>query len=521
MTNASDLLAPESGTAPDSRRWLALSIIAIAQLMIVVDGSIVTIALPTAQRALGISTADRQWVVTAYTLAFGGLLLLGGRIADYVGRKRVFAISLIGFAAASAFGGLAQDAAMLFAARAVQGAFAAAMAPAALSLLAVTFTDPKERAKAFGVFGAIAGGGLAIGLIAGGILVQYASWRWCLLVNVPIGILTALAAYRVLRESKADGEAHYDMPGAVSVTIGLVCLVYGTSQAASHGWASTDTVGFLVAAAVLLVAFVIIELRVAHPLLPLRVVTERNRGGAYLTSILVGAGLFGMFLFLSYYLQGSLHYSALRTGFAFLPLSGGVVASAALASYLLPRIPPRVIMSIGLVLTIAGLLVFTQIGVHSGFASHILPGEIVMSLGLGLVFVPVTSVSLLGVHPDDAGVASALVNTTQQVGGSIGTALLNTVAISASSAYLAAHGGIHAAASVIAKATIHSYVTAFWVTGGLIAVGLVAVLVLVNAKTEDVPTGEVLFTGVAAQVEATSDGHATDLDLEPVSQLGP
>ncbi|MGH9127598.1 MAG: MFS transporter [Acidimicrobiales bacterium] len=513
MSTVPALGSPAVGARPNDRRWLALAIIAVVQLMIIVDGSIVTIALPTAQRALGISTADRQWVITAYTLAFGGLLLLGGRIADYVGRKRVFVIGLIGFAAASAVGGLAQDGAMLFASRAVQGAFAAVMAPAALSLLAVTFTDPKERAKAFGVFGAIAGSGLAIGLIAGGVLVQYASWRWCLLVNVPIGLVTALAGSRVLTESKATGDAHYDIRGAVTATVGLVCLVYGMSEAASHGWASTDSVGFLVAAAALLLAFVVIELRVANPLLPLRVVTERNRGGSFLTSMLVGAGLFGMFLFLSYYLQGTLHYSALQTGFAFLPVSGGVIASAALASFLLPRMPPRVIMGIGLLLSIAGLLLFTQIGVHSAFVPHILPGELVMSVGLGLVFVPVTSVSLFGVHPNDAGVASALVNTTQQVGGSIGTALLNTVAISASAGYLATRGGLHATAAALTRATIHSYVTAFWVAGGLMAVGLVAVLVLVNAKTEDVPTG--IAIPVADEGPAAPAPPSADPALEP------
>jgi EmrB/QacA subfamily drug resistance transporter len=475
--------------AADPRRWLALSIIAIAQLMIVVDASIVNIALPEAQRDLHISLANRQWVVTAYTLAFGGLLLLGGRIADYVGRKRIFVIGLFGFAAASAIGGLAQDQVMLFASRAVQGAFAAIMAPAALSLLTVTFTDARERAKAFGVFGAIAGGGVAIGLIAGGVLVEYASWRWCLLVNVPIGVATAVAALRVLHESKAEGEARYDIPGAITVTLGLVSLVYGTTKAASDGWGSSTTLIYLAAAVVLLAAFVLIERRVSNPLLPLRVVTERNRGGSFLTSMLVGAGLFGMFLFLSYYLQLTLHYSALKTGFAFLPFSAGVIASAGLASFLMPRIPPRVIMGIGLLLAASGLVIFTQIGVHSGYLVHILPGDIVMSIGLGLVFVPITSVSLFGVDPDDAGVASALVNATQQVGGSIGTALLNTVAISASASYLASHGGAaHALASVVAEATVHSYVTAFWVAGGLIAVGFVAVLLLVNAKTEDVPT---------------------------------
>jgi EmrB/QacA subfamily drug resistance transporter len=461
--------------------------------MIVVDGSIVNIALPSAQKALHISNADRQWVITAYTLAFGGLLLLGGRIADYVGRKRMFIIGLIGFAVASAIGGLAQDSAMLFGARALQGAFAAVMAPAALSLLTVTFTDPAERAKAFGVYGGIAGGGLAIGLILGGVLTEFASWRWCLLVNVPIGAITAVAAFRVVHESKAEGGHHYDIPGAVTITAGLVALVYGMTEADTDGWASVTTIAFLVAAAVILVAFVLIERRSDHPLLPLRVVTERNRAGAFLTSLLVGAALFGLFLFLTYYLQGTLHYSALKSGFAFLPLSVGIVASAVAASFLLTRYPPRMIMSGGLILTAAGLFWFTQIGVHTGYLAHILPAELAMSIGLGLTFVPISSVGLFGVDPRDAGVASALVNATQQVGGSIGTALLNTIAASALSGYLASHlAAAHHSAAAIARitatATVHSYTTAFIVSALLAVVGLIVVLFLVNAKTEDVPT---------------------------------
>jgi EmrB/QacA subfamily drug resistance transporter len=432
-------------------------------------------------------------VITAYTLAFGGLLLLGGRIADYVGRKRMFIIGLIGFAVASAIGGLAQDSAMLFGARALQGAFAAVMAPAALSLLTVTFTDPAERAKAFGVYGGIAGGGLAIGLILGGVLTEFASWRWCLLVNVPIGAITAVAAFRVVHESKAEGGHHYDIPGAVTITAGLVALVYGMTEADTDGWASVTTIAFLVAAAVILVAFVLIERRSDHPLLPLRVVTERNRAGAFLTSLLVGAALFGLFLFLTYYLQGTLHYSALKSGFAFLPLSVGIVASAVAASFLLTRYPPRMIMSGGLILTAAGLFWFTQIGVHTGYLAHILPAELAMSIGLGLTFVPISSVGLFGVDPRDAGVASALVNATQQVGGSIGTALLNTIAASALSGYLASHlAAAHHSAAAIARitatATVHSYTTAFIVSALLAVVGLIVVLFLVNAKTEDVPT---------------------------------
>jgi EmrB/QacA subfamily drug resistance transporter len=478
-----DLAALEPGT-PDPKRWLALWVIAVSQLMIVLDASIVNIALPSAQRALRISNADRQWVVTAYTLTFGGLLLLGGRISDYVGRKRVFVIGLLGFAASSALGGLAPDAALLFGARALQGAFAALMAPAALSLLTVTFTEPRERARAFGVYGGIAGGGAAIGLVLGGVLTEFASWRWCLLVNVPVALIAAVAAVAVVRESKADGDAHYDIPGAITVTLGLVALVYGFTKAETDGWASTTTVALLAAAVVMLVIFVVLELRSDHPLLPLRVVLDRNRGGSFLASLLVGAALFGMFLFLTYYLQGTLHYSALLSGFAFLPFSAGIIASAGVASQILPRIGPRNLMTAGLVMATLGMAWFTQIGPTTSYALHVLPAEIIMSLGMGLVFVPLSSTALIGVADADAGVASALVNTTQQVGGSLGTALLNTLAASATASYLVAHRGAETASLV------HGYTTAFVFSTGLLVVGVVATVLLVRAGRDDLPAGD-------------------------------
>ena len=309
--------------------------------MIVLDASVVTIALPSAQKALHISVANRQWALTAYTLAFGGLLLIGGRVADFMGRKRMFIISLLGFAGASALGGLAQNSAMLFGARALQGAFAAIMAPASLSLLTVTFTEPRERARAFGVYGAIAGGGAAIGLVLGGLLTEYASWRWTLLINVPIAILAAFAATRFVNESKVEGESRYDIPGALTSTLGLLSLVYGFTRAETDGWASPITLSFLGAGIVFLVAFVLIERRSSIPLLPLRVVLDRNRGGSFLASLLVGIALFGTFLFLTYYMQAVLGYSALKTGFAFLPFSAGIIFSATLASSLLPRIGPE------------------------------------------------------------------------------------------------------------------------------------------------------------------------------------
>jgi EmrB/QacA subfamily drug resistance transporter len=465
--------------AADPRRWIVLGVVAICQLMIVLDASIVNIALPQAQHALHISTANRQWVITAYTLAFGGLLLLGGRIADYRGRKRIFVIGLIGFAIASALGGVAPDAGVLFAARALQGAFAAVMAPAALSILAVTFTHPKERATAFGVFGGISGGGAAIGLIVGGVLTQYASWRWCLLVNTPIAIIAAIVALRVVTESRAEGEAHFDLAGAATVTLGLVSLVYGFTKADTAGWSATSTIAFLIAAVALLVSFVVIETRTAHPLLPMRVVLERNRGGSFLVSFLTAGGLFGMFLFLTYYLQGTLHYSALKTGFAFLPFSVGIVAGATIASKLIGRAGPRNLMTSGLAISVLGLLWFARIGVEPSYLVHVLPAEIVVSVGIGVAFVTLSSTALLGVADHDSGVASALVNATQQVGGSLGTALLNTFAASATATYLATHS--HA----IQAGLVHGYHVAFYISAAVLAFGALSSQFLVRAGVQD------------------------------------
>jgi EmrB/QacA subfamily drug resistance transporter len=465
------------GQSADPRRFRALGIIAIAQLMIVLDASVVTIALPSAQRALHISVANRQWVLTAYTLAFGGLLLLGGRIADYLGRKRMFVISLLGFAAASALGGLAQDSAMLFGARALQGAFAAVMAPAALSLLTVTFTEPRERARAFGVYGGISGGGAAIGLILGGLLTQYVSWRWTLLINVPIAIAAAALVPSQIKESRAEGSAHYDVRGALLSTGGLLSLVYGFTRAETNSWGSPVTVAFLAAAVVLLAAFVITEVRTDEPLLPMRVILERNRGGSYLSSLLVGIALFGTFLFLTYYMQGTLGYSALKTGFAFLPFSGGIIIAATIASQLLPRVGPKALMMTGLGMAALGLVGLTPLGVGTSWALHVLPAEIVISLGMGLTFVPLSSTALIGVAEHDAGVASATVNATQQVGGSLGTALLNTVAASATVAYLRGHG-----AGAVAASQVHGYTVAFVVSASLLALAVVATGTLLRPR---------------------------------------
>jgi EmrB/QacA subfamily drug resistance transporter len=472
---------------PDPKRWIALSVIAVAQLMVVLDASIVTIALPSAQRSLHISTDNRQWMITAYTLAFGGLLLLGGRIADYVGRKRAFIIGLLGFAAASALGGVAVNAPMLFGARALQGAFAALLAPAALSLITVTFTEVKERAAAFGVYGAISGGGAAIGLIMGGVLTQYASWRWCLLVNVPIAIITAVVAVPIVRESKAHGNTSYDIPGAVTVTAGTVALVYGFTQAAQNGWTAGSTLAYLGASVLLLVAFVVIELRAKNPLLPMRVVLDRTRGGSFLSSLMVGSGLMGMFLFLTYYFQGNLGYSALKTGFAFLPFSAGIILAATASSKLLPRTGPKPLMVGGFIASAIGMFWLTQIGAHTSFALHVLPAEILISVGLGLAFVPMSSTALFGVPSHDAGVASATLNATQQIGGSLGTALLNTVFASTTAAYLATRV---ATPAVKEAAQIHGYVVGFAIGGALLVVAALAALFLIKASKEEMAAVE-------------------------------
>ena len=462
----------------DPTRWRTLFVVAISQLMIVLDSSIMNIAIPSAKIDLGITDANQQWVITAYTLAFGSLLLLGGRIGDYMGRKKIFLIGLVGFAAASALGGIASTQGLLFASRALQGVFAALLAPAALAIISVTFTVPTERAKAFGVIGAISGGGAAIGLILGGTLTEYASWRWCLGVNTPIAIVAALLAIKFVHESKAQGDNTYDIPGVVTATSGLFSLTYGFNEAATKGWSSTTTISFLVAAAVLLIIFVAIEAKVANPLMPLRVVTERNRGGSYLGSLVVGAGLFSMFLFLGLYLQVILGYSPLKSGFAFLPFTAGIIIFAGIASQLLPKFGPRALMVPGLIAAGIGLLLMTRITPETAYATHVLPSLLIMSSGMALVFIPLTSTSLHAVSSHDTGVASAMLNTSQQVGGSLGTALLNTIAATASASYATANVALGERLQPFAMT--HGFVVAFRWSAVLLFVGAIVLYFFIN-----------------------------------------
>jgi EmrB/QacA subfamily drug resistance transporter len=416
---------------PDRRRWIALGFIAVAQLMIALDATIVSIALPSAQAALRASDADRQWVVTAYALAFGALLLLGGRIADYAGRKRAFLVGLAGFAVASAIGGAAPNFPILVAARALQGAFAALLAPTALSLLAVSFTEPRERATAFAVYGSIAGSGAAIGLLLGGALTQYLTWRWCLYVNMPIAAIAAAGGWIVLPASVGRAARGFDLPGVALAAGGMVALVY----------ASTAGLGLLLVSAVLLAGFVLREARTPNPLLPLRILADRNRGGAYITVALVIAGMFGAFLFLTYYLQAVLRYTPLQAGLAFLPMTiASQAGSWLIASRLMPHVPPRVLMAPGAFVAAAGMALLTQLHVDSGYLTLVFPAELLLGLGISCVMVPAFSTATHGVDPREAGVASATVNTAQQIGGSLGTAVLNTIAIAATAAFVGTRG---------------------------------------------------------------------------------
>ncbi|HET7530941.1 MAG TPA: MFS transporter [Mycobacteriales bacterium] len=469
-------------TTTHDRRWIALAVIGVAQLMIILDAAIVNIALPHAQAALHISDANRQWALTSYTLTFGGLLLLGGRVADYLGRKRTFLLGLFGFAAASAMGGLAQSAGWLFGARAAQGVFAAVLAPAVLSLITTTFTEAHERAKAFAVYGAISGTGAAIGLIAGGALTEFLSWRWTLLVNTPIALVVAAAAIPLLQESRAEGDRRFDVPGALVATAGLALLVYGFTEASLHGWTAGLTLALLAVAVVLLTGFIAWERRSSHPMLPLRIVLDRNRGGSYLSFFLATLGMFGVFLFLTYYFQGVLGYSALKAGVAFLPFPLGVITSSTIASRTLPRFGPRVLATTGFSLALLGMLWLTQLPADSAYLTHVVPSMLLISLGMGHVFVPLSSTALLGVPNHDAGAASALVNTMQQVGGSLGVAFLNTIATSATASYAVDHGGMSPAA------TVAGFTHAFAFAAGIFVVALGAVVTLIRplrAESDD------------------------------------
>ncbi|MDT2006331.1 MFS transporter [Rhodococcus opacus] len=477
--------APASGKAgrrgSHAVRWWVLVVLGVAQLMVTLDATVVNIALPAAQQDLGFSDGDRQWVITGYALAFGSLLLLGGRLGDLFGRRNTFAIGLIGFAAASVVGGAASSFEILVAARVGQGVFGALLAPAALSLLTVTFTEKSERAKAFGIFSALSGAGAAIGLLLGGMLTEWASWRWVMFVNVGFAAIALVGAVLLLLAKHVDTERpKLDIPGTVVVSAALFAVVYGFAHAESTGWTNPVTLGFLIGGVVLLTVFVWLETRVAHPLLPLRLVLDRTRGGSFMAVFVMGMGMFSIFLFLTFYLIVSLGYSPIKGGLAFLPMVAGIVlASTTVPSLLLPRVGPKIVISSSFLVSAAGMTWLTQLELASRFVTDVLPGLVLLGIGLGGAMTTAFQGATAGVHHEDAGVASALINTSQQVGGSISTALLTTVAASAMTEYLTSH---QPGPLTVAQAHVASYTATFmWGTGIFVVGAVIAALVVPNA----------------------------------------
>lgn len=472
-------------------RWWVLAVLGVAQLMVVLDATVVNIALPEAQRDLGFGDADRQWVITGYALAFGSLLLLGGRLSDLFGRRNTFIVGLVGFSVASAIGGAATNFEMLVAARIGQGVFGALLAPAALSLLTVTFTEPGERAKAFGIFGAVAGTGGAIGLLLGGVLTEWASWRWVMFVNLAFAAVALVGAVLLLAKHTVTERPKLDIPGTIVVTAALFGIVYGFSHAETDGWTDPVTLAFLFGGAALLAVFVWLETRVANPLLPLRVVLDRTRGGSFLTVFVMGIGMFAIFLFLTYYMQLTLGYSPITTGVAFLPMVAAmIVSSTTTPSLLLPKFGPKIVVSAGFLIAAAGMAWLTRIGLDTGYTTHILPGLILMGLGLGGAMATAFQGATAGVHHEDAGVASATINTSQQVGGSIGTALLSTIAASAASDYMV---GRTPDQLTVAQSAIESYTTSFWWATAIFVIGAVVTGVLLPNTAPAPAEGELVL----------------------------
>jgi EmrB/QacA subfamily drug resistance transporter len=460
-------------------RWWVLVVLGIAQLMVVLDATIVNIALPAAQRDLDFSDGSRQWVITGYALAFGSLLLLGGRLGDIVGRRTTFLVGLAGFAVASGIGGAAPTFEVLVASRVGQGVFAALLAPAALSLLSVTFTEPSERAKAFGIFSALSGAGAAVGLLLGGMLTEWASWRWVMFVNIGFAGAAIVGGALLLSKHAAKVRPKIDIPGTVLISAALFAIVYGFAHAESAGWSDPATIAFLAGGVVLLGAFVWIEDRVEHPLLPLRLVLDRTRAASFLVVFTLGMGMFSIFLFLTYYLEVSLGFTPIQAGLGFLPMVGGIVLTSITGpSLLLPRVGPKVLMSAGFLVSATGMVLLSRLTLDSSYVSNVMPGLILLGAGIGAAMTTAFQGATAGVHHEDAGVASAMINTSQQVGGSISTALLTTIATSAMTDYLSSNG---AGAVAMAQANVESFTATFtWGIGIFMTGAVLAAIMMPN-----------------------------------------
>jgi EmrB/QacA subfamily drug resistance transporter len=460
--------------APDPRRWQALALVCVAMFMTVLDVSIVNVALPSIKTSLHVSDQSLQWVVTAYAISFGGFLLLGGRAADLLGRRRMFMIGITLFSVASLVCGLAGSIGVLIAARAVQGIGAAIISPATLSIIMTTFEEGSERNKALGIWGAMGGSGAAAGVLFGGILTKYAGWEWVFFVNVPVGVLVLTLTRAVVRESRVTGVRGFDAGGAVTITSSLALLVYAISKAPDDGWGSGTTIGFLIGAAVLFVAFLVIERRHPAPMVPFQIFRTKTVTGANVAGFLLGAVVFSNFFLLTLYVQQVLHYSALKTGLTFLATAGTVIPVAGISQALVTKFGPRPVLAIGLLLITGGMVWYSQISVHASFASDLLPGYLLVGVGMAFSFIPMSIAALAGVAPHEAGLASGLINTSQQVGGALGVAIASTVAFTHANSLIKAG---HDAAS----AQTSGFALGFWVIAGISAASVVATLALVRS----------------------------------------
>lgn len=484
------------------KRWWILVTVCLAQLMLLIDSTVVNVALPSAQQALHFSTANREWVVTAYVLVFGSLLPLGGRMSDLWGRKLMFVVGAVGFAGASAVAGAAQSFTMLIAARAAQGVFGAFIAPAAIAMIAVTFTDPAERAKAFGVFGAIGAAAGALGLLLGGVLTSYVNWRWCMFVNVAFGAIALLGAMTLMTNNTNPDKPRLDLLGTALATTGLFGIVFGAAKAETNGWGAAISLIPLIAGGALLLAFLASQRRAAYPLMPLHVVGDRNRGSGLLVLFLATVAIFATFLFLTYYFQGVLHYSPVKTGIAFLPLPVGIVISASIAQgALVSRVPSRALFGFGLLLSTAGMFLLTRIGVSTHYYTWTLAGLALVGLGIGPPTVVGLDLSSSGVAPEDVGVAGSLANVVQQIGPAIGIALLSTVAATATTHYATSHVGVH---NLAAHATVHGFTVTFWYGTAIFAAASIICTTLIRRGTRTGASSDPMEIEALANLEAAA-----------------
>jgi EmrB/QacA subfamily drug resistance transporter len=462
-----------------SNRWLVLVLVCIAQFMVVLDATVVNVALPSIQEDLDFSASSLQWVVNAYTLAFGGFLLLGGRAADFVGRKRLFIAGVIVFTGASLLSGLATSSEALIAFRALQGLGAAMVSPAALSIVTTTFRDGPERTKALSVWAAIAVGGAAVGLLLGGILTEYLSWEWAFFVNVPVGVAAVLLSLRYIPESRV-ATTGVDVLGAFSVTAGLTLLVYAIVRTQDYGWVSVETLGLAAAAAALLAVFVVTELRSKAPLVRLGIFRKRSLTSANIAMLAVAGGMFAVFYFASLYVQGILGFTPVEAGLAFLPLTAGIILFSGLAQQVIARVDVRWVAMIGMATAAVGLVLLSMAPVDGSYAADVLPGLLVMSAGLGFTFVPLTLIATTNVRDEDAGLASGLFNSSQQIGGALGLAILSTVAASTTTDALP--GGGAPSALEQASALVDGYQMAFAVGAGLMIIGVIVTALFIRRR---------------------------------------